>query len=49
VEFKRYHSGKQFSEFCLQDGDKEQLAQIWNDYYATVTLCIFLPNILKIG
>ena len=25
--FKRYHSGKHFSEFYLQDGDKNQL---WN-------------------
>ena len=28
--FKRYHSDKHFSGFYLQDGGKNQLAQIWN-------------------
>ena len=28
--FKRYHSDKRFWEFYLQDGDKNQLAQILN-------------------
>jgi len=27
--FKRHHSGKRFSEFYPQDGDENQLAQIW--------------------
>jgi len=27
---KRYHSDKHFLEFYLQDGGKNQLAQIWN-------------------
>ena len=29
--FKRYHSDKHFSEFYLQVGGKNQLAQIWNE------------------
>ena len=28
--FKRYRSDKHLSEFYLQDGGKNQLAQIWN-------------------
>ena len=28
--FKRYHSDKHLLEFYLQDGGKNQLAEIWN-------------------
>jgi len=38
--FKRYNSDKHLSDFYLPDGSKNQLAEIWNDYYVTVTLCI---------
>jgi len=29
--FKRYQSDKRLSEFYLQDGGKNKLAQIWNE------------------
>jgi len=38
--FKRYHSGKHFSEFYLQDGGKSQLEQ----NYVTVALCVAQYN-----
>ena len=40
--YKRHHSDKQFSEFYIRDGGKNQQTQIWNDYYVTVTLCILV-------
>jgi len=29
--FERYHSDENFSEFYLQDGGENQLAEIWNE------------------
>ena len=37
--FKRYHSDKHFSGFYLQDGGKNQLAQIWNKI-TSLSLCV---------
>jgi len=39
--FKRYHSDKHFSEFYLQDGGKNQLADT-EQYYVTVTLLLLI-------
>jgi len=37
--FKRYHGDKYLSEFYRQEDGENQLADIWEKKYETVTLC----------
>jgi len=43
--FKRYHSDKHFSELYLQNGGKNQLAQIGNKNTFTVIQCLGLQTV----